>query len=1000
MAHESFEDADTAAVMNELFVNIKVDREERPDIDQIYMSALHHLGEQGGWPLTMFLTPKGEPVWGGTYFPKTSRYGRPAFVDVLREVSRLFREEPDKIGQNRDALMERLASQARPAGKVTIGTHELDQLARQIGGAFDPTHGGLRGAPKFPNAAMYELVWRAGTADRRQAVFRADRAHAGAHLRGRHLRPSRRRLLALLGRRALARAAFREDALRQRPAPRAAGAGLCAQPATRCSASARPRRSAGSAREMTTPDGAFSASLDADSEGEEGKFYVWSKAEVVEALGAENAAFFVQHYDVTERGQFRGPQYPQPTQYVTAQHGGRGAARHAAGQASYAAQQTGAARPRRQGAGRLERPDDRGAGQCRDHAGRAGLDRHGRAGLRVHCAQHDQGRPARPFLARGPAALSGARLRLRQHDPGGAGAVRGDRAGRLSRAGAGLAAGLRRALRQSGQRRLFPHRGRRRGPGGAAGLDQRRRHPQSEFDRRAEPRPARGADRRRRMARAGRPAVRRRAGRRGATICCSMPRCSTRSICGCTPPRSCHRAGPCALRRGGAEAAVPQSDHPARAGRRGIAGEPSGAGQDRGAGRASAAFVCVGETCSLPVTDPDKIADVVSAMRPAAASSSGTRRYSLPGRPDARRGAAAPGDAPDARARARCLRARLRLGLRPARRGRCRPAPQHRDPGGDVFARRGLGVAVGERREAKLDELVVPGRDAEVAVLRLGAIAGQVERRALEARALGRVVDGEVPPQIDLGVEPARLRQERIRPHPLEFGAHDRRLGVVGDRGALEIVDEDVELPAGLGIVQAVTIARLDLLEIGRIVEREAFDLFGRLEPEHIDRRNPERRHRRGGTKNQREQCSSGRLASGVHRLEEFSVALGVAQLVEQEVNRIHGSHRVKNAPQHVHFLEHGRVGEQLLLAGAGAGDVHRREGALVGDLSVENKLGIAGALELFEDDFVHAAAGVDQRGGDDGERAAFLDVARGAEEALRPLQRVGVDAAGQHLAG
>ena len=105
MAHESFEDGPTAAVMNELFVNIKVDREERPDIDQIYMNALHHLGEQGGWPLTMFLTPDGEPVWGGTYFPKASQYGRPAFVDVLRELSRLFREEPDKIKQYRDALM-------------------------------------------------------------------------------------------------------------------------------------------------------------------------------------------------------------------------------------------------------------------------------------------------------------------------------------------------------------------------------------------------------------------------------------------------------------------------------------------------------------------------------------------------------------------------------------------------------------------------------------------------------------------------------------------------------------------------------------------------------------------------------------------------------------------------------------------------------------------------------------------------------------------------------
>ena len=135
MAHESFEDEATADVMNELFVNIKVDREERPDIDQIYMSALHHLGEQGGWPLTMFLTPKGEPVWGGTYFPKTSRYGRPAFVDVLREVSRLFREEPDKIEQNRDALMERLAAEARPAGKVTIGAAELDRLRRSSSAA-------------------------------------------------------------------------------------------------------------------------------------------------------------------------------------------------------------------------------------------------------------------------------------------------------------------------------------------------------------------------------------------------------------------------------------------------------------------------------------------------------------------------------------------------------------------------------------------------------------------------------------------------------------------------------------------------------------------------------------------------------------------------------------------------------------------------------------------------------------------------------------------------
>src|SRR3977135_1314489 len=120
MAHESFEDPATADVMNELFVNIKVDREERPDIDQIYMSALHHLGEHGGWPLTMFLTPDGEPFWGGTYFPKTARYGKPAFVSLLREVERVFRHEPQSVEQNRSALMARLAESTRPAGGVLI----------------------------------------------------------------------------------------------------------------------------------------------------------------------------------------------------------------------------------------------------------------------------------------------------------------------------------------------------------------------------------------------------------------------------------------------------------------------------------------------------------------------------------------------------------------------------------------------------------------------------------------------------------------------------------------------------------------------------------------------------------------------------------------------------------------------------------------------------------------------------------------------------------------
>jgi uncharacterized protein YyaL (SSP411 family) len=121
MAHESFENEATAQVMNELFVNIKVDREERPDIDQIYMNALHSLGEQGGWPLTMFLTPDGEPVWGGTYFPPESRYGRPAFMDVLREFARVFRDEPDKIANSRNAIMGKLKETNSSGRKVNIG---------------------------------------------------------------------------------------------------------------------------------------------------------------------------------------------------------------------------------------------------------------------------------------------------------------------------------------------------------------------------------------------------------------------------------------------------------------------------------------------------------------------------------------------------------------------------------------------------------------------------------------------------------------------------------------------------------------------------------------------------------------------------------------------------------------------------------------------------------------------------------------------------------------
>ena len=305
MAHESFEDDETARVMNDLFVNIKVDREERPDIDQIYMSALHLLGEQGGWPLTMFLTPAGEPVWGGTYFPKAARYGRPAFVDVLAEVARLFRDEPVKIDNNRKALMARLADKARPSGRVVIGAPELDSAAASIGRIFDHSHGGLRGAPKFPQCSMLELLWRAGLRRNDPRFFElvelslAKMCDGGIydHLGGgfsrysvdeKWLVPHFEKMLydnaQLLEMLALASRRSSNTLFAQRARETVAWI----------------------AAEMTTADGAFSASLDADSEGEEGKFYVWSLQEIIDLLGKDDGEFFARHYDVTADGNFEG----------------------------------------------------------------------------------------------------------------------------------------------------------------------------------------------------------------------------------------------------------------------------------------------------------------------------------------------------------------------------------------------------------------------------------------------------------------------------------------------------------------------------------------------------------------------------------------------------------------------------------------------------------------------------------------------------------------------
>jgi hypothetical protein len=207
MAHESFEDAATAALMNELFVNIKVDREERPDLDTIYQTALALLGQQGGWPLTMFLTPAGEPFWGGTYFPPAAAYGRPSFRDVLAGIAEVYRGEPDKITKN-VAACARACRTVAPAGR-------RGHRPRRPGpgrGALSARgrHGARRhrrGAEVPPGADLRAAL--AGVeADRRRALSRRRRGHAHRHVPGRHLRPPRRRLRPLFRGRRLAGAHF------------------------------------------------------------------------------------------------------------------------------------------------------------------------------------------------------------------------------------------------------------------------------------------------------------------------------------------------------------------------------------------------------------------------------------------------------------------------------------------------------------------------------------------------------------------------------------------------------------------------------------------------------------------------------------------------------------------------------------------------------------------------------------------------------------------------
>jgi len=309
MAHESFENPAIARQMNDYFINIKVDREERPDLDTIYQQALALLGQQGGWPLTMFLRPDGKPFWGGTYFPPESRWGRPGFGDVLRLIAETYATDPDAVGKNVDALEDALKKLARPEAGDAVTPEIIDQIATRLVQEVDPVDGGIKGAPKFPQVPIFTSFWRAwlrdGNPQMRNVVIATLTAmcqggiydHLGGGFArystdGKWLVPHFEKMLydnaALIG---LLTEVWQETRLPLFATRIAETIGWLQ-------------------REMlTAPDAegdrAFAATLDADSEGVEGKFYVWSEAEIDAVLGDE-APLFKRFYDVKPGGNWEG----------------------------------------------------------------------------------------------------------------------------------------------------------------------------------------------------------------------------------------------------------------------------------------------------------------------------------------------------------------------------------------------------------------------------------------------------------------------------------------------------------------------------------------------------------------------------------------------------------------------------------------------------------------------------------------------------------------------